>query len=181
MGNTNNLWIDLVVLKETMDKAGGVLTLPVMSNKKTVDPRDKSSTKVIQLETAMGAAIQCFEGAKAIRVPRTRFAPVKTCNDLLVLRSNATIKTDDFRLELHADRKGVPPNVKLDGIHKFVTGMEKFAKAGEEPDMLKCDKLEVVGDVRCQPGVIFEGEVKIIGGSEEKPLAAGTYNGETTL
>ena len=35
-----------------------------MSNKKTVDPRDKASAAVLQLETAMGAAIQCF-GAEA--------------------------------------------------------------------------------------------------------------------
>lgn len=178
--NTNNLWIDLQALKATMEKNGGVLLLPVMSNKKTVDPRDKASTKVIQLETAMGAAIQCFDGAKAIRVPRTRFAPVKTCNDLLVLRSNATIRTEDLRLELHADRKGVPPEVKLDGIHKFVDGMEKFAPPGSEPELKDCDKLVVVGDVRCEPGVIFKGSVKVTA-SETKTLAAGEYTGDVNL
>lgn len=179
--NTNNLWIDLQALKTTMEKNGGVLRLPVMSNKKTVDPRDKKSTAVIQLETAMGAAIQCFEGARAIRVSRTRFAPVKTCNDLLVLRSDATIKTDDFRLQLHADRNGTPPNVKLDGIHKFVDGMEKFAPPGAEPSLLKCTKLTVEGDVRCEAGVVFEGEVKVIAGEGEKKLAAGIYTGEVKL
>merc|ERR1719503_15158 len=74
--NTNNLWVDLVALKKAFDKAGGTLPLPVMKNGKTVDPRDKASTKVIQLETAMGAAISCFEGAQAIVIPRSRFAPV---------------------------------------------------------------------------------------------------------
>jgi len=61
--NTNNLWVDLTKLKAAFDKAGGSLPLPVMVNDKTVDPRNKSSTKVVQLETAMGAAISCFEGA----------------------------------------------------------------------------------------------------------------------
>merc|ERR1712048_1119251 len=178
MGNTNNLWIDLVVLKETMDKANGVLTLPVMSNKKTVDPTDKESTKVIQLETAMGAAIQCFEGAKAIRVPRTRFAPVKTTADLLVLRSDATIKTPDCRLQLAESRGGKPPNVKLDGIHKFVDGMEKFAPQGKEPSLIQCNKLTVVGDVQCEEGVIFKGEVKVTAAEGTKKLVAGEYEGD---
>merc|ERR1719453_699450 len=87
--NTNNLWINLPALKETMDKNNGVLPLPVMKNSKTVDPRDKKSTKVLQLETAMGAAIGAFEGAGAILIPRTRFAPVKTTNDMLALMSDA--------------------------------------------------------------------------------------------
>lgn len=75
--NTNNLWIRLDKLKEIIDKNGGFIPLPMIMNKKTVDPKDDSSQKVVQLETAMGAAIECFDGATAITVPRTRFAPVK--------------------------------------------------------------------------------------------------------
>merc|ERR1711937_249492 len=100
--NTNNLWVDLVKLKEAFDKQGGALPLPVMLNDKTVDPRNKASTKVIQLETAMGAAISCFEGATALLIPRTRFAPVKKCDDLIALRSDAYVVTEDFRIELAA-------------------------------------------------------------------------------
>merc|ERR1712217_655227 len=118
--NTNNLWVDLEALKLQFDKYNGALPLPVMKNSKTVDPRDKSSTKVLQLETAMGAAISCFQGASAIIIPRSRFAPVKTTNDLLALRSDAYVLTSDFRIELAAARKGVPPNIKLDGRYKFV-------------------------------------------------------------
>lgn len=58
--------VDLVALKNQFKKHKGALPLPVMKNSKTVDPRDKESTKVIQLETAMGAAIECFEGATAL-------------------------------------------------------------------------------------------------------------------
>merc|ERR1712185_583190 len=93
--NTNNLWIDLVALKKAFDSHGGALPLPVIKNSKTVDPRDKKSTKVLQLETAMGAAIECFEGAAAILIPRTRFAPVKTTGDLLALMSDAYEVSDD--------------------------------------------------------------------------------------
>merc|ERR1712203_1319093 len=95
--NTNNLWVDLEKLKALFEANGGAIPLPVMLNDKTVDPRDKSSTKVIQLETAMGAAISAFEGAIAIQIPRTRFAPVKKCDVLIALRSDAYVLTEDFR------------------------------------------------------------------------------------
>jgi len=76
--NTNNLWVDLKALKATFEALPNkTLPLPVMKNSKTVDPRDATSHKVLQLETAMGAAVECFEGALAIVVPRERFAPVK--------------------------------------------------------------------------------------------------------
>ncbi len=68
---------------------GGLLKLPLIKNKKTVNPRDADTAAVFQLETAMGSAIECFKSAGAVVVPRTRFAPVKTCNDLFVLRSDA--------------------------------------------------------------------------------------------
>merc|ERR1711988_879810 len=108
---TNNLWVNLPELKKTFDKFGGLLPLPVIKNGKTVDPRDKKSTKVLQLETAMGSAIECFEGAAAILIPRTRFAPVKKCEDLLALRSDAYILTEDYRIQLAPERNGVPPLV----------------------------------------------------------------------
>ena len=72
--------------------------MPLIRNSKTVDPRDGSSTPVFQLETAMGAAIASLPGSQALVVPRTRFAPVKTCNDLFVLRSDAFRVTEDYRL-----------------------------------------------------------------------------------
>merc|ERR1719433_2583292 len=139
--NTNNLWVDLQALKAQFEKHGGMLPLPVMTNSKTVDPRDKKSTKVLQLETAMGAAIGCFEGASAIIIPRSRFAPVKTTNDLLALRSDAYVLTDDFRVVLDESRNGVPPNVKLDGQYKFTDRMEELMGSGKAPSLKECKKL----------------------------------------
>ena len=115
--NTNNLWLRLDRLAEALERNGGLLPLPVIRNQKTVDPRDKKSPKVYQLETAMGAAIECFAGAGGIVVPRTRFAPVKTTSDLLALRSDAYIITDDGRAMLAPERKGIPPEIDLDSDH----------------------------------------------------------------
>lgn len=161
--NTNNLWINLEHLKDALDQQGGFLPLAVIRNQKNVDPRDKSSTKVIQLETAMGAAISCFDGAIAIEVPRSRFAPVKTTSDLLTLRSDAYNITDDFRLELHPDREGVPPIVKLNPDHYKLVDQLETAIAKGVPSLLKCNRLEVKGPVQFESGACFEGEVTLNG------------------
>lgn len=89
--NTNTLWIRLDALKEILDANGGVLPLPMIRNKKTLNPRDPESAPVYQLETAMGAGIECFPGARAVNVPRSRFFPVKTTSDLFLLRSDAIV------------------------------------------------------------------------------------------
>ena len=93
--NTNNLWIDLRALQRALDENAGVLPLPLIRNEKNVDPPDASSPRVVQLETAMGAAISCFAGARAIHVPAHRFAPVKTTADLLAIRSDAYVLGPD--------------------------------------------------------------------------------------
>mmetsp|Transcript_10166 Transcript_10166/g.34553 ORF Transcript_10166/g.34553 Transcript_10166/m.34553 type:complete len:463 (-) Transcript_10166:227-1615(-) len=171
--NTNNLWVDLVALKALFDKHGGALPLPVIKNEKTVDPRDKGSTKVLQLETAMGSAISCFPGATAVVIPRSRFAPVKTTNDLLALRSDAYVITPDHRVELAPEREGKPPNVKLDGRYKFVDAMETL---GAVPSLLHCKKLTIEGEVSFEPGVVIKGEVTFIASGEgKKVVTAGVY------
>jgi UDP-N-acetylglucosamine pyrophosphorylase len=173
--NTNNLWVDLEALKASFEANNGTLPLPVMKNSKTVDPRDKKSTKVLQLETAMGAAISCFPGAAAIVIPRSRFAPVKTTNDLLALRSDAYRLTKDFRIELDPAMKGVPPNIKLDGMYKFVDAMDKLIPNGV-PSLIGCSKLVVEGDVSFEAGVVFKGAVTVKGPGK---VAAGTYEDTT--
>jgi len=178
--NTNNLWVDLEALKTIFDKNGGAVPLPVMKNAKTVDPRDKASTKVLQLETAMGAAISCFEGAQALVIPRERFAPVKTTNDLFALRSDAYEITPDFRIILAEKRNGVPPNIKLDGAYKFTDAMEKLIPEGP-PSLIDCKKLVIEGPMTFEKGVVIEGEVTIKnGGAEAKAVKTGTYK-DTSL
>ncbi|HET6625849.1 MAG TPA: UTP--glucose-1-phosphate uridylyltransferase, partial [Nocardioidaceae bacterium] len=80
--STNNLWFDLEAMRDELDRRDGILGLALIKNTKTVDPADPTSPEVIQIETAMGAAIEVFEGARTIEVGRDRFVPVKTTNDL---------------------------------------------------------------------------------------------------
>merc|ERR1719161_1062783 len=176
--NTNNLWVDLEALKAQFEKHSGCIPLPVMKNGKTVDPRDKNSTKVLQLETAMGSAISCFEGAIAVVIPRSRFAPVKTTNDLLALRSDAYVLTPDSRIELAAARSGVPPNIKLDGDYKFVDAMDTLTPTST-PSLIGCNKLVIEGKVEFADGVVIKGDVTIKNSGDKKVVAAGTYENTT--
>merc|ERR1719215_929926 len=177
--NTNNLWVDLEALQGQFKKHGSALPLPVMKNSKTVDPRDGKSTKVLRLETAMGAAIECFEGATALVIPRSRFAPVKTTNDLLALRPDAYVLTKDSRITLAPERNGVPPDVKLDGIYKFTNDMEKMIPNGP-PSLIDCKKLVVEGEVIFAKGVVIKGSVIIKNASgSSKEVPAGTYEDKT--
>ncbi len=159
--NTNNLWLRLDALADELKKNGGLLPLPVIRNKKTVDPRDKKSPAVYQLETAMGAAIECFDDAGAVVVPRTRFAPVKTTGDLLALRSDAYDITDDGRAQLASERHGIPPEIVLDGDHFKLVDQLDAAMADGVPSLLHCRKLEVHGPVKFSSKDRFEGDVKL--------------------
>ena len=171
--NTNNLWIRLDKLKETIDKFGGFIPLPMIKNKKTVDPKDDASQKVIQLETAMGAAIEVFKGATAIVVPRTRFAPVKKCDDLLLLRSDAYVITDDFRPVLNPLCGGKAPIVSLDKKkYKLVSQLEAATRGGI-PSLVGCTRLAVTGEVWMSRSCVFKGAVTFKNSSDDPKLLPG--------
>jgi UTP--glucose-1-phosphate uridylyltransferase len=160
--NTNTLWVDLRALAEVLG-GEGVIDLPMIVNRKTVDPSDKGSTPVIQLETAMGAAIGVFDGARALRVPRSRFVPVKTTNDLLSLRSDAYVIGEGRAVHLAPEREGVPPFVDLDADHyKLVRDFDARFPAGA-PSLVACDALHVAGDVRFGRDVVVRGQVSLEG------------------
>ena len=109
--HTNNLWFDLLRLRELLTARNSVLGLPLIRNERTVDPSDATSTKVIQVESAMGAAVEVFEGATAICVGRDRFLPVKTTNELLLLRSDVYELNSEGKLVARSEKA---PEVDLD-------------------------------------------------------------------
>lgn len=159
--NTNNLWIDLQALRELQAAEPGGPALPLIVNRKTVDPSDPDSTPVLQLETAMGAAIGSIEGARAVHVPRERFAPVKTTDDLLVVRSDAYELTPQGQMRGTFDAS--PPVVSLDKQHyRLLPGFERRFPAGA-PSLRRCATLTVQGDVTFGADVVVEGTVVVEG------------------
>jgi UTP--glucose-1-phosphate uridylyltransferase len=143
--NTNNLWLDLDALADVLRSTDGVLGLPMIRNVKTVDPTDSGSPKVVQIETAMGAAVEVFEGSRAIEVPRSRFLPVKSTNDLLALRSDVYAFGADGSVRL-ASGLDEAPYVDLDPRYfKVLADFEAHFPAGA-PSLREATSLQVHGD-----------------------------------
>jgi len=166
--STNNIWINLVALRDELAGRHGIMGLPLIRNVKTVDPADPSSPKVIQIEAALGAAIEIFPGARTIEVPRARYVPVKTTNDLLVLRSDVYDIGEDFVLE---QAGAVVPFVDLDGVYKLVADFDKRFKSGA-PSLRQAEALVVDGDWTFGENVTVIGTVKLSG--EHGRVESGT-------
>lgn len=157
--NTNNVWIRLRPLRDLLAQHGGFLPLPIIVNRKTVDVRDAQSPAVIQLESAMGAAIGLMPGAQAVAVPRTRFMPVKSCQDLLILRSDCFRLNEAYHL-IPVDADPLPV-VQLDQrYYRVIADFEQRFAEGV-PQMRDCTHLTVEGDVMFVPGVVLQGNVTL--------------------
>jgi UTP--glucose-1-phosphate uridylyltransferase len=172
--STNNLWFDLATMRETLQARQGVLGLPLIRNTKHLDPSDPKSPEVIQIETAMGAAIEVFEDARTIAVGRDRFVPVKTTDDLLVLRSDIYDLGADFVL----DKGSEPlPYVALDpDFYKFVDDFDKRFPEGA-PSLRHATRFTVEGDWTFGRGVSVEGEVGLERPKTAQRVAPGTVLG----
>jgi UTP--glucose-1-phosphate uridylyltransferase len=162
--NTNSVWINLKALKALFDQQK-MIHLPLILNPKTLDPRDKNSPPVYQVESAMGAAISLFEGATAVNVPRTRFYPVKTCNDLLTVRSDCFVYAEDESLRINplrikSSRPGLT-QVKLDpNYYGKIDDLDQRFASGI-PSLVECDALTIDGDVHFEKNVTIKGSVSI--------------------
>ncbi len=160
--NTNNLWLDLQALSDMIDRYPRGLPLPVICNEKQVSATQASSPRCYQLETAMGSAIECFAGAQAIVVPRDRFAPVKTTNDLLAVWSDAFELTEDYRLVAADSERYADCVIDLDP--RYFGRVEALAARFPEgpPSLVKCRRLTVSGDYSFGGDVVVEGEVQLL-------------------
>lgn len=181
--NTNSIWLHLPSLRETLNHNQNVLKLPLIRNSKTLDPRDAASPKVYQMETAMGAAIETFEGAGALRVPRTRFAPVKLTSDLLVLWSDAYLLTPESNIVINPQNRYYLPIVQLDSKHyKFIQDLQKRFPQGA-PSLSGCEKFQVEGDVLFGRDIVVRDQVKISNptGQQVKVEDGTVLEGDTVL
>ncbi|MCB5260664.1 MAG: UTP--glucose-1-phosphate uridylyltransferase [Candidatus Cloacimonetes bacterium] len=157
--NTNNLWIDLNALDWHLITNDGLMILPLI-----VNPKEVEGTKVFQLETAMGAAISSFSGAKALVVPRERFAPVKKTNDLLAIWSDLYELNDQYQIKL---KRGVSKIPYIDLDSRYYGNIDQLLNRFETvPSLAGCKELIIEGDVGFGADVICDGRVHL---KAEKP------------
>lgn len=156
--HTNNLWFDLDQLAGALRDRGAVLGLPLIRNVKTVDPTRADSPEVVQIETAMGAAIEVFDGATAVEVPRSRFLPVKTTNDLMLLRSDVYELTTSGNLSLAMDSA---PLVDLDPqFFRTISDFDDRFPSGV-PSLRRARRFTVRGDWTFGSDVVVEGDAEL--------------------
>ena len=152
--NTNNLWLNIKAIKRVLEDEE--LDLEIIVNNKQLD----SGEAVIQLETAVGAAIKHFRGAKGVNVPRSRFLPVKSCSDLLLITSDL-YSLQHGQLQMNPQRMfGQTPVVKLGDTFKKVAHYQKRFKT--IPNILELDHLTVSGDVVFGRNITLRGTCIIV-------------------
>jgi UTP--glucose-1-phosphate uridylyltransferase len=174
--NTNSLWVDLKELEKVFVQHR-MMPLDLIVNPKNLDPREPDSPEVLQIETAMGSAISNFENAAAVEVPRRRFAPVKTTNDLLLVMSDCYMRTEDETIEPNPEREGPMPNIDLDGSrYKKIDDFTARFPHGA-PSLLACESLTVKGDVKFGENVVCKGHVTVVNKAKKQK----TVNKERVL
>lgn len=159
--NTNNIWVSTRAIKRVLQ--ANSLDLDVIVNNKIVED---TGVKVIQLETAVGAAIKHFSNAHGVNVPRSRFLPVKSCSDLFLVQSDLyTLQRGN--LVMNSKRQfGTTPLVKLgDHFKKVSQFLSRFAST---PKILELDHLTVTGDVFFGKDVTLKGTVIIVANHGER-------------
>ena len=168
--NTNNLWVNLKALKKRLDS----LELEIIVNNKTL----ADGTAVIQLETACGAAIRHFKNAVGLKVPRSRFLPVKSTSDLFIVQSNLyALQEGHLALSKHRDLPGLPL-VKLGASFRIVA--EYLERLGpQQHNILELTHLTISGSVRFLGACTFIGTVILVaenGGHIDVPAGSVLEN-----
>lgn len=156
--HVNNLWVDLDILATQLAERAGVLELPIIVNKKTVDPTLKDSTPVIQIESSMGSAIEVFEGSRALFVPRDRFRPVKTTNELLLVRSDLYELDAASRVVSLIDHE--EPFIDLSSDFRFISDFDERFPHGV-PSISDARSLVIDGHVTFGRDVVCVGDVTV--------------------
>ncbi|MGV7221239.1 MAG: UTP--glucose-1-phosphate uridylyltransferase [Nitrospinales bacterium] len=152
--NTNNIWINLIHLKKRLDQ--GEMDMPVIVNEKSV-----SGKIAIQLETAIGSALDQFNSAVGLSVGRERFLPVKKTSDLLIAQSNL-IEFENGRPIKNPKRSlNYLPNIMWGDEFKNVD--DYLHRIPEPPDMLELEELNIQGDVKIGANVVLKGRVSLNG------------------
>ncbi|CAN7003271.1 unnamed protein product [Brassica rapa subsp. trilocularis] len=157
--NTNNLWVNLKAIKKLVE--ADALKMEIIPNPKEVD-----GVKVLQLETAAGAAIRFFDNAIGVNVPRSRFLPVKATSDLLLVQSDLYTLVDGFVIRNSARTNPSNPTIELGPEFKKVANF--LSRFKSIPSIVELDSLKVSGDVYFGSSVVLKGKVTVTAKSGTK-------------
>lgn len=147
--NTNNLWVKISSLIDC-----------IKENKLQLDPifnhKQIKGTPVIQFETAMGSAIQSFDNAAVLTVPRTRFFPIKTVNDVFLLLSDC-FDIEDGKIQQSSEK--VPERINILNACESVAELKN--RFPVIPSLKNCKQLTLEGPCSCKNSTQIHGHVSI--------------------
>ncbi|KAJ6018196.1 UTP-glucose-1-phosphate uridylyltransferase Ugp1 [Penicillium sp. IBT 35674x] len=157
--NTNNIWMNVRAIKRVVEE--NELEMEIIANEKSIpaDKKGEADQAIYQLETAVGAAIRHFKNAHGVNVPRRRFLPVKTCSDLMVVKSDL-YRLEHGQLVMDPNRFGGVPVIKLGSDFKKVSDFQK--RIGSIPRIVELDHLTITGAVNLGRNVTLKGTVIIV-------------------
>ncbi len=166
--NTNNVWISLDAIKQWLEKKQYLLMPPVIT-RKPLNVHNATSPAVLNFESALGSAISLFERSVALRVPRTRFAPVKNCDDLLLIWSDYYILSQDYQLRINPSRQLPPISIALDPAYYSLIDLLHARFPVGAPSLVDCESFSVNGDIKFGRRVIVQGTASL---SNTRPVQA---------
>ena len=142
--NTNNIWVSVTALINAIESRQ--FKLDIIKNKKVRDAQP-----VIQMEYAMGSAIQSFSDAQVLVVPRTRFFPVKRTSDLLLLLSDCCSWSDSGQLDWD------PNQLPLITLSSPLNDVSHFFKYFQRiPSIKHLESLQLSGPILFDSNVNFD-------------------------
>ncbi|CAN6706305.1 unnamed protein product [Malus baccata var. baccata] len=151
-----DLLLSQVTPKTLADVKGGTLIsyegkVQLLEIAQVPEEHEVDGVKVLQLETAAGAAIKFFDHAIGINVPRARFLPVKATSDLLLVKSDLYNVRDGFVIRNKLRRDPQNPVIQLGPEFKKVDDF--LSRFKSIPSLLECDGLRVDGDIWFGSGI----------------------------
>ncbi|RAK90965.1 UTP-glucose-1-phosphate uridylyltransferase Ugp1 [Aspergillus costaricaensis CBS 115574] len=157
--NTNNIWMSLRAIKRVVEE--NELEMEIIANEKSIpaDKKGEADQAIYQLETAVGAAIRHFKNGHGVNVPRRRFLPVKTCSDLMLVKSDL-YRLEHGQLVMDPNRFGGVPVIKLGSDFKKVSDFQKHIPS--IPRIVELDHLTITGAVNLGRNVQLKGTVIIV-------------------
>lgn len=170
--NTNNIWINLAQLKAKLEE--GPMDLGVIVNKKSV-----GDLPVVQLETAIGSALDSFASAVGLTVSRDRFRPVKTTSDLFLIQSDLFVREKGV-LRINPERQ--TKNLPLIQFGETLKHLEDYnSRIPEVPSLHKLKSLEIRGDVRFSGRATLEGDIRLIANDKPLVIEEGSFLHNTVI
>ncbi|KAJ0106630.1 hypothetical protein Patl1_19459 [Pistacia atlantica] len=150
--DTRNLWVDLKAVKRLVDT--DALKMESLSASK-----EENGYKINLQDTAAGSAIRFFDHTMSINVPPSRFLPLNSTSDLLLLQSDLYSSIDGILVRNNARNNPSNPSIELGPEFEKVSDF--LSRFKSIPSIIKLDSLKVAGDVWFGAGITLKGRVNI--------------------